>query len=111
MKRIDKLSQTAEFRALSARQQFWLRTYIESGSDAVLATQAAYDTEGENARTFGYQVLRNNKIKKALRVFLNFGKSKRTILLEDLKADIEATKPGSVARARLRGLYNYRGHA
>ena len=91
---------------LSIRQQLWLQTYcqglIDCGAfDPIFATQAAYDTEGENARTFSYQLLRNKKIQAALRVWRNAGKSARAIFLDELQAEIDASKPNSAARARL----------
>jgi hypothetical protein len=49
-----------------------------------------------------YQLLRNPKVKAALRVWQNFGKSEKQIQLDDVRADIAASRPGSPARARLR---------
>src|SRR5882762_6944769 len=106
---LQALEQTAEFRALSVKQRFWVQTYVQSLVDGivdpVLATQSAYATEGENARTFSYQLRRNRKIQATLRVFWNFGKSKRGIFLDDLQAEIAAARPGSAARERLIALY------
>jgi hypothetical protein len=107
---LPELEQTSEFRALSAKQKLWLQTYVQSfidcgGLDPILATQSAYQTRGENARTFAYQLLRNKKIQATLRVFWNFGKSKRGIFLDDLQAEIQASRPGSAVRERLIALY------
>jgi hypothetical protein len=107
---LSELEQTPEFRELkSVKQRFFLQTYVQSLIDGivdpVLATQSAYQTDGENARTFAYQLLRNKKIQATLRVFWNFGKSKRGIFLDDLKAEIAASLPGSVVRERLIALY------
>jgi len=104
---MDALSRTPEFKGLSIRQALWTQTYCQSlidlgKADAVFATQAAFGNEGENARTMSYQLLRNPKVQACLRVFNNFGKSKREILLNDVRADIQASKPGSPARAKLR---------
>src|SRR6266853_7040684 len=104
------LEQTSEFLSLSVKQRFWVTTYIQSLIDCgmvdpILATQAAYQTQGENARTFAYQLLRNKKVQATLRVFWNFGKSKRGIFLDDLQAEIEASPIGSPARERLIALY------
>ncbi|SRR6266576_563090 len=107
---ILELERTSEFRSLSVKQKLWLQTYVQSfidcgGLDPILATQSAYQTQGENARTFSYQLLRNRKIQATLRVFWNFGKSKRGIFLDDLQAEIAAARPGSAARERLIALY------
>lgn len=96
---IEVLSRTAEFQSLSVKQRFWLQTYIASGCP-VLATQAAYGNEGENARTFSYQLLRSPKIKTALNRYLN--RSKREIALDELLA---ASKPGSGTRKTLLTLH------
>jgi hypothetical protein len=103
---LDALSRTAEFRSLSVRQQLWLQTYcqglIDCGEfDPIFATRVAFDTEGENARTFSYQLLRNKKIQAALQVWRNAGKSARAIFLDELQTEIDASKPNSAARARL----------
>lgn len=107
--KISVVELSPEFKRLSVKQAFWLRTYCQTAIDLcsfdpVLATKNAYHTQGENARTFSYQILRNPKIQAALRVFLNFGKSKRGIFLDDLKAEI-ASRSGSAARERLLALY------
>lgn len=104
---LDALSHTPEFKALSIRQalfvQTWCQQIIDLGeADPAFTTKAAYDAEGETARTLRYELLSNKKIKAALKVFQNYGKPKREILLEDVKADIRASKPGSAARAKLR---------
>jgi hypothetical protein len=106
----SELEQTPEFRSLSVKQKFWVTTYLQSLIDCgmvdpILATQAAYQNEGENARTMSYYVLRNKKVQATLRVFLNFGKSKRGVFIDDLKAEIEASRPGSAVRERLIALY------
>jgi hypothetical protein len=106
---LAELVQTPEFHALSVKQRFWVQTYIQTlvdgAVDPILATQSAYTTEGENARTMSYYVLRNKKVQGALRVFWNFGKAKRGVFIDDLKAEIEASRPGSAARERLISLY------
>jgi hypothetical protein len=94
---------TVEWHRLSARQKFWLRTYLESGNDRQFATAVAYATSGENARTFSYQVIRQKKIQTALNRYFN--KSPREIALDQLQADIRASHPGSAARAKLQVLY------
>ncbi|MBZ5662392.1 MAG: hypothetical protein LAO08_18475 [Acidobacteriia bacterium] len=108
---LDTLSRTVEFRALTVQQQLWTQTYCQSivdfgAADPVFATQAAFGNAGknarENARTMSFQLLRNKNVQACLRVFNNFGKSKRDILLNDVRVDIEASRPGSPARAKLR---------
>src|SRR5579871_2914996 len=93
---LDALSRTPEFKALTIRQALWLQTYVCSIRDlgipdAVFATQSAFGNDGENARTMSYQLLRNPKVKAAIRVWQNFGKSERQIALDDLRADIAAS--------------------
>ena len=92
-----------EWHALSAQQRFWLETYLASGNDKNFATVAAYDSEGESARTFSYQLVRHKKIRAALNRYFN--KSARDIFLEQLQADLAVSKPGSAARAKLRATY------
>jgi hypothetical protein len=104
---LDALSRTPEFKALTIRQALWVQTYVCSIRDlgipdAAFATQSAFGNHGENARTMSYQLLRNPKVKVAIRIWLNFGKSERQIALADLRADIAASRPGSLARARMR---------
>ncbi|HEV2523328.1 MAG TPA: hypothetical protein VGT24_13190 [Candidatus Acidoferrales bacterium] len=108
---MTELEQTPEFLAItSARMRFWIRTYLQSlvdcgKADPILATQAAYDTEGENARTFSYRLLKKPKVQNVLRVFFNFGKSQKQIFVEDLKVEIAAAPTGSAQRERLISLY------
>jgi len=104
---LDQLSRTPEFRTLTVRQQLWVQSYCVSVRDlgipdTVFATQSAFGNDGENARTMSYQVLKNPKVKAAIRVWQNFKKSERQIILDDIRADIKASKPGSAARAKLR---------
>jgi hypothetical protein len=104
---LAELEQTAEFKKLTPPQMMFVQTLVQSFLDCGvfdrrLATQAAYAVDGENARTWGAHLVRNPKIAAVLQVFHNFGKSKRGILLDDLRADIKAAKPGSAARAKLR---------
>jgi len=94
---------TVEWHRLSARQKFWLQTYLESGNDRNFATTAAYETFGENSRTFSYQIVRQKKIQAALNRYFN--KGPREMFLDQLQADIKASRPGSAANARLRALY------
>ena len=106
---LDALSHTPEFKALSIRQalfvQTWCQQIIDLGeADPAFTTKAAYDAEGETARTLRYELLSNKKIKAALQVFQNYGKPKREILLDELRADIKASKPDSAARAKLRAI-------
>jgi len=90
---------TVEWHRLSARQKLWLQTYLASGNDRQLATNCSYGTSGENARTFSYQIVRQKKIQAALNRYFN--KSAREIFLDQLQADIKASRSGSAARARL----------
>jgi hypothetical protein len=104
---LDALSRTPEFRACTIRQQLFLQTYCASErdlgvADAKLATRAAFECEDRNTHRISFQVLRKRRVKAALRVWQTFGKSPRRIALDDLRADIAASKPGSPARAKLR---------
>jgi hypothetical protein len=107
---LNALSRASEFRVLTVRQQLWLQTYIQSEidlgvADRILATRCAFDSQDEETvRTLSYETLRNKKVQVALRVWQNFGISQREIMLEDVKADIKASKPGSAARAKLRAI-------
>jgi hypothetical protein len=101
-RRIDALKRTQEFRSLSAKSKLWLLSYIQTfitfgQFDSLFATQSAYQCVGENARTFGYQIQGNRKIQAALKVFLNSGKTKRQIQLEEIDKHLAAVKPGSKA--------------
>ena len=105
---LRQLESTPEFRALSAKGKLFVQTYltslIETGNpDPVFATQVGF--QNANARTFSYQVLQQKKVQAALRVFRNFGKSRRQIVMQDLQAEIDATKPGTAARKKLLALY------
>ena len=100
---MPELFKTAEWQRMSARQKLFLQSYLESGHDRQFATQAAYETEGENARTFSYRVMRQKKIQAALNRYFN--KNAREIFLEQLKSDIKASRPGSAARAKMRAMY------
>lgn len=106
---LDALSRAPEFRALTVRQQLWVETYAASerdlGSpDAKLATRVAFECGDQNIHRISFQMLRKRRIKAVLRVWHNFGKSERRIALDDLRADIAASKEGSAARAKLREL-------
>lgn len=102
---IERLKNTPEFRALSAKAKLWIETYVQSAldlgePDPIFATLSAYETTaGENARTLSYKILGQKKIKNALRVWRN--KSKREVALEEIAAELEKTPPGSAARRRL----------
>jgi hypothetical protein len=96
---MPELFKTTEWQRLSARQKLWLQTYLESGNDRQLATNCSYEASGENARTFSYQIVRQKKIQAALNRYFN--KSARDIFLDQLRAEIKASKPGSAARERL----------
>jgi hypothetical protein len=100
---IATLEQTPEWRNLTVKQTFWLRSYVESDQDLTWATQVTHECNSlETARTFGYQFLRNKKIRAALDRY--WCRTKRNILLDAVRADIKASKPGSPARAKLREL-------
>jgi hypothetical protein len=90
---------TAEWQRLTARQKFWLETYLASGNDRQLATNCSYEISGENARTFSYQIVHQKKIQAALNRYFN--KSERDIFIEQLERDLKTAKPGSAARAKL----------
>lgn len=101
---MEEFKKTAEWHQLSARQKFWIETYLASGSDRELATNCSYGTTtGESARTFSYQVVRQKKIQAALNRYFN--KGAREIFIDQLLADIKRSKPGSAANTRLRALY------
>jgi hypothetical protein len=53
--------------------------------------------KGESARTASYHIMRQKKIQAALNRYWN--RSLRDIEIQELEADIKASKPGSLARA------------
>lgn len=107
---IEQLRKTAQFHCLTPKLRMWVSTFLQSWidlgiPDLRLSTQSAFATEGENARTLGYKVLRNPKIQACLRVIKQHGKTKRQIFLDGLEAEIASSKPGTVARSRLLETY------
>lgn len=70
-----ELAQTDEFDCLTPKQAVWLLAYVQNFTDTgvfdpTVATAAAYDCKNsESERTFGYHMLANPKIKKALQRF------------------------------------------
>jgi hypothetical protein len=104
------LQQTPEFKRLSVKAKLFVQTYVASYEsfgipDAVLATQAAYDTAGENARKMSYAVLKNKKVSACLKVWVDFGKSKRELFIEDLERQMKAAPEGTAKHDRLVQLY------
>jgi hypothetical protein len=100
------LKRTPEFQRLSVKAKMFLQTYVGSyesfgAPDAVFATQAAYQNDGENARKMSYNVPKNKKVAACLRVWRDFGKSKRTLFIEDLERQMNAASEGSAKRDRL----------
>ena len=96
-----ELEQTPQFRKLTIKQQFWLRSYIESGLDGIWATQVVFEcTALGSARAYSYEILQNKKIIAALNWY--FRRTDSEILLNEVRADIAASRPGSPARAKLR---------
>jgi hypothetical protein len=100
---LEKFRATKEYLALSVKRRLWLLSFIAGDFDKSLATQMAYQSTGQNTRTFGYHVLKAKKVKAALARYQN--KSKREIFMADLKTELAAAKPGSAARATLVALY------
>ena len=96
---VAEFEKTGEWARLSPRQRFWLQTYLAS-DDQKFATQCAYDTSGEKARIFSYQVRKHRAIQAALNRYFNL--SPRDIRIQELQADIKASKPGSLARAKFK---------
>jgi hypothetical protein len=100
---LDELYKTPEWRRLSVQQKFWVQSYLAasggsegSSDDQVFATHAAYNAEGDSARAFSYKIVKAKKVQAALNRY--FCKSPRQILIEQLQADITASKPGGTAR-------------
>ena len=95
-----EFEKTVEWSRLSVRQKFWFRSYVES-SNRLFATQCAYGTTGkESTRAFSYEVRKHRAIQAALNRYFNL--TPRDIFLEGLRADIKASKPGSLARAKFK---------
>lgn len=104
---LDALSRTPEFRALTVRQQLWIQTYCAAERDlgipdTKLATRVAFECGDQNVHRISFQLLRKRRVKAVLKVWRTFGKSKRAVLLDEIYADIAASRPGSPARAKLR---------
>ncbi len=104
---LDALSRTSEFRALSIRQQLFVQSLVSTirdcgAPDKLFAVQSGFGVDGEIARVMANQLVRKPKVLAAIRVWRNFGKSEKRIALDDVRADIKASRPGSPARARLR---------
>jgi hypothetical protein len=94
---IDEFYKTPEWHRLSVQQKFFVQSYLASGNDRLFATHCAYNAEGESARTVSYHIMRQKKIQAALNRYWN--RSLRDIEIQELEADIKASKPGSLARA------------
>jgi hypothetical protein len=96
---IEELYKTPEWRRLSVQQKFFVQSYLASGEDQVFATNCAYGiTTDESARAFSYKIVKAKKVQAALNRY--FCKSPRQILIEQLQADITASKPGGTARVQ-----------
>jgi hypothetical protein len=111
---LQALQRTPEFQRLSVKARMFVATYVGSyeslGSpDAVLATKSAYQNDGENAaenaRKMSYAIVKNKKVAACLRVWRDFGKSKRDVFIEDLERQMNAAPEGSAKRDRLVQLY------
>src|SRR6266849_6131092 len=94
---IDEFYKTPEWHRLTVQQRFFVQSYLASGNDRLFATHCAYNAEGESARTASYHIMRQKKIRAALNRYWN--RSPQDIFLEGLRADIKASKPGTLARA------------
>jgi hypothetical protein len=91
---------TLEWAALSARQKFWLQTYIAS-DDPILAVQNAYQNVAEkNIRAFSYKIIKQRKIHAALNRYFN--RSEKDIYLAQLERDIARTKGAAKIELQLR---------
>jgi hypothetical protein len=103
---IDEFYKTPEWHRLSAKQKFFIQSYLASGNnDQVFATNCAYDmATDESARTASYHIMRQKKIQAALNRYWN--KGSRELILEDLERDIAAAKPKSAAKRMLQRLYS-----
>lgn len=100
--KMAEIIKTPEWARLSAHQKMFLETYLPS-NDKNFATCAAYNAQGESARVLSYKILKERKVIAVLNKFHR--KNSRQLFAEQLLADVEASKSGSLARARLRALY------
>jgi hypothetical protein len=108
------LTRTVEFGRLAPKMGHWVivyvQTFLDTGDfDSLAATKAAYDCgTAENARTFGYQMLANPKVKKALDKFFGndavANRSREDVLAEAWRA-VQAAEPGSIAHTRSISFY------
>ena len=108
---LTALQQKPEFKRLSVKAKMFVSGYVGSDEsfgapDAVWATRSAYQNHDlESARKMSYAVLKNKKVAACLKVWKDFGKSKRTLFLEDLERQMHAAPEGSAKRDRLVQLY------
>jgi hypothetical protein len=103
---LDELRQTREFQKLAPKMAMWVSSYvgtiIDGDPDPAFATRSAYQCmKPEAFRVFGYQMLAKKQVQVVLALFVNSGKTKRQIQLEEIDKHLAAVKPGSKAAQEL----------
>ena len=80
----------------------YVQTIIEGDPDPAFATRSAYQcVKPEAFRVFGYQMLAKKKVQVLVALFLNSGKTKRQIQLEEIDKHLAAVPCGSKAAQKL----------
>jgi hypothetical protein len=107
-----ELTQTREFSVLSVRQGIWVLSYVQHFLDTGICdpmppTKMAYKCKSdETARSFGYQVQANPKIRLVLHRFFGdnsqhaIAKTDRERLIATIRKQLRAAEPGSIAASR-----------
>lgn len=99
--KLDQFQHSTEWRALTVKQQKWLIVYLYT-NDALAATKSAFSCATEtNAKCLSREMQKHRAIVAALDAWN--GKSERQIALDELRRNIDASKPGSTAHAKFYG--------
>ena len=116
---LSEIVTTAEFQILTARQQQFVRHYVESvvntGTyDAIAAVKAAYNATDKSAVVMAYELTGQRLIKKVLD--LHFGRTEFDSVLTDLgqairKALRKDAKTGGLSIATTKALEFYERHS
>jgi hypothetical protein len=86
---IEDLEQTLEWNACTVKQRMWIRSFIASNGNALLATKQAYDSGTDlYAQMFSHQVRSNGHVRAVLNLY--FGISERARFIDQLQKRIEA---------------------
>ena len=85
---IAELEQTPEWNACTVKQQMWIRSFLASNCDPLLATKTAYDSGKDlYAQMLSHQVRSNVHVRAVLNLW--FGRSERDAFMDRLQRQIE----------------------